>query len=294
MSGEFSSADSADSEVSLSSLSDSLSSSSSSAPVPPYFGPPVVRYASIQLAYKTEAEWTVLNPKPKAGQFCINTDGRFKIGNGTDFWLTLTYHTHDWSELSGKPLVFPPDTHSHGWSEIADKPTTFAPAAHTHTWSEVTDKPATYPPDVHTHAWSGITDKPTTFAPEAHTHPWSEVTDKPALSRGTTIVVTGKPDADEVIAVPVVTGINEFVLAASGAGISAVAQVAATAETVCLIKKNSDTVVTLTWAAAGTVATVAVSAETTFAGGDLLSVVFGAVPDATLANIGITIGGARA
>lgn len=33
--------------------------------------------------------------------------------------------TFAWSDITGKPLTFPPSPHTHPWDEITDKPTTF-------------------------------------------------------------------------------------------------------------------------------------------------------------------------
>jgi hypothetical protein len=60
-------------------------------------------------------------------------------------FYSLTSHTHTWSQITGKPTLFPPEYHTHPWGEITGKPTTFDPTPHTHQWGEVTNKPATYP-----------------------------------------------------------------------------------------------------------------------------------------------------
>jgi baseplate upper protein BppU/tail fiber-like repeat protein/tail-like repeat protein len=80
-------------------------------------------------------------------------------------------HVHAWTEITGKPTIFPTD-----WASVSGKPATFPPTAHTHLWADITDKPTTFAPTAHTHLWADITDKPTTFTPAAHTHAIADVT----------------------------------------------------------------------------------------------------------------------
>lgn len=49
------------------------------------------------------------------------------------------------------------------------------------TWSEVTGKPSTFPPETHTHGWSEVTGRPSTFPPETHTHDVADVTGLQAI-----------------------------------------------------------------------------------------------------------------
>lgn len=83
--------------------------------------------------------------------------------------------------------------------------------------------------------------------------------------------------------------------AANFAGSYAKATVAATAETVFDIQKNGVSVGSITFAASGTSGTFVSSGgtEVSFAAGDVLSIVGPATADATLANIGIAMAGAR-
>ena len=46
-------------------------------------------------------------------------------------------HTHTYSEITGKPSVFPPAAHSHPWSDLTGVPTAFPPSAHQHTIGDV-------------------------------------------------------------------------------------------------------------------------------------------------------------
>ena len=102
--------------------------------------------------------------------------------------------------------------------------------------------------------------------------------------------VGGKPTASEVvalIAVPVAC-----TLPAGLTGSIVKAGVAATASAALSVRKNGSQFGTATFAAAGTTATLAVASATTFAAGDLLSIVAPASADATLADIAITLVGA--
>jgi hypothetical protein len=89
-----------------------------------------------------------------------------------------------WQEITGKPLVFPPDLHTHEISEVEGLQAALDAAGGGEggtvslAWSEITGKPSTFPPSVHTHvlAWSEISSKPATFPPSAHTHTQGDVT----------------------------------------------------------------------------------------------------------------------
>jgi len=69
------------------------------------------------------------------------------------------------------------------------------------------------------------------------------------------------------------------------------AETAATASTVFDVKKNGSNVGTITFAAAGTVATFVMASQTNFVAGDRLTVIAPASPDLTLANIGFNLHG---
>jgi hypothetical protein len=72
-----------------------------------------------------------------------------------------------------------------------------------------------------------------------------------------------------------------------------VAATAATAQTDFDLKKNGSSVGTMRFAASGTVASFIMASQTTFAAGDVLTVVAPGTPDATLANIGFALAGTR-
>jgi hypothetical protein len=83
-----------------------------------------------------------------------------------------------------------------------------------------------------------------------------------------------------------------FTLAAGATG-AAKAGTAAVGSTVLTISKNGAGIGTLTWAAAGTVATVNITSATAFAAGDVLAIVGPATADAALADIAISLAGTR-
>ena len=71
------------------------------------------------------------------------------------------------------------------------------------------------------------------------------------------------------------------------------AGVAATAETIFTLKKNGGAIGTVTFAIGGTSGSVAFTAATAFAVGDILTCVAPAVRDGSIANLGFTIKGTR-
>jgi hypothetical protein len=66
---------------------------------------------------------------------------------------------------------------------------------------------------------------------------------------------------------------------------------AATASTVLTLRKNGTSFGTATWAAAGTEPTLAAASATSFAIGDVFSITAPATPDATLADVSLTVVG---
>ena len=95
-----------------------------------------------------------------------------------------------WQEITGKPLVFPPDVHTHTMEDVDGLLEALAAAGTGEggtvslAWAEITGKPSTFPPAAHTHAWASITDKPTTYAPTAHGHGTGEITGLDAALAG--------------------------------------------------------------------------------------------------------------
>lgn len=76
-------------------------------------------------------------------------------------------------------------------------------------------------------------------------------------------------------------------------GSYATATTAALAECILTIKKNGTSVGTITWAAAGTVATLAMAAQLDLVAGDLLQIWTPLVADAQLAGVTISLKGAQ-
>jgi hypothetical protein len=67
-------------------------------------------------------------------------------------YTTISGGSTDWSQITNKPLTYPPSAHNH---DLLYKPFNYVP-----TWAEITGKPATFPPSPHTQDWSTITGKP--------------------------------------------------------------------------------------------------------------------------------------
>lgn len=84
---------------------------------------------------------------------------------------------------------------------------------------------------------------------------------------------------------------RDFDSTSSFTGTVCSAGTAATAQTDFLVKKNGSTVATLRFAAAGTTCSIVSPSTTAFAATDVLTVVAPGSPDATLANIAITLKG---
>lgn len=113
--------------------------------------------------------------------------------------------------------------------------------------------------------------------------------------RSFNLSIAGRMQDDEVLAtIPIVVTANQFILAAGGTGISAVAGTTATASTTVTIKKNGSAVATIVWSAGTGVGTPTVASSVTFGEGDVMTIHAPAVADVTLANVGITISGPRA
>lgn len=101
----------------------------------------------------------------------------------------------------------------------------------------------------------------------------------------------GKPTNSEVLLrLPFVRDVD---FPASLTGSQLKAGIAATASTVISLQKNAVEFGTVTVAISGTTGTFAAASPTSFAAGDILTVVAPATADATLASIGITLKGTR-
>lgn len=103
--------------------------------------------------------------------------------------------------------------------------------------------------------------------------------------------IAGEPTTDEIVMRFVSP--RAFTLPASLTGSYAKAAVAATASTDFDIQKNGSSIGTLNFAISGTVGTWTFASLTSFAAGDILSVVAPTTPDASLADISITFAGIR-
>lgn len=135
-----------------------------------------------------------------------------------------------------------------------------------------------------------ITNGDTTHAPSG-----DAVFDALALKLTTTsapydvaVSYDGVPDASATIRIVVP---RAFSSGASWAGSLCSAGTAATAQTDFLLKVNTVTKLTLRFAAAGTTCSLVSPTSVTFAAGDVIEIIAPGTPDATLANIAISLKG---
>jgi hypothetical protein len=98
--------------------------------------------------------------------------------------------------------------------------------------------------------------------------------------------IIGKPDANAVVMQFVAN--RAFTLPAGFTGSVARASTVGTGSTVLTVRKNTTTVGTITFAASATVGTFVAASGSSFAVGDVLSVVAPAAIDSTLANVQFT------
>jgi hypothetical protein len=99
--------------------------------------------------------------------------------------------------------------------------------------------------------------------------------------------VFDKPMASEQVVRFIVP--RNIKIPANFVGSRAVAETAATAQTVFVVKKNGTQIATITFGISGSTATFSTQAEVSFIAGDKLVVEAPASPDLTLANIDFTI-----
>lgn len=104
--------------------------------------------------------------------------------------------------------------------------------------------------------------------------------------------VVGKPAAGAVVAEFIAP--RAFTIASALSGTQIKAGTAAAASAAFSLRKNGTEFGTATFAAAGTVPTLAAASQTSFAAGDVLRVVAPATADATLADIVFTVVGVLA
>ncbi len=103
--------------------------------------------------------------------------------------------------------------------------------------------------------------------------------------------VSGKPAASDIVLRFV--AVDPFTLPASLTNSKGDAATAATAQTDFDVKKGATSIGTVRFAASGTTASFIAASATSFAVGDVLSIVAPGTPDATLANISITLRASR-
>ena len=65
-------------------------------------------------------------------------------------------HVHDWSSITSRPSVYPPESHNHNdlyytETEITNLLAGFSKSTHSHSWGQITGKPSTFVPSSHNH-----------------------------------------------------------------------------------------------------------------------------------------------
>ena len=100
----------------------------------------------IQVRRGTSAQWAAVNPVLETGEFGYATDGKvLKIGDGAGDWLSLPTVNGVSAESVADAVAAWLDEHGSGssgpiaWTEVTGKPTVFPPSVHTHTASSITD-----------------------------------------------------------------------------------------------------------------------------------------------------------
>ena len=99
------------------------------------------------------------------------------------------------------------------------------------------------------------------------------------------------PDVSDVVARWAIA--RNVAFPAGMTGSRASAGVAATAQTIYTVKKNGSAVATITWAISGTTGTYAAALAWSVVPGDVVTIEAPASPDATLAQVSITMIGIR-
>lgn len=104
--------------------------------------------------------------------------------------------------------------------------------------------------------------------------------DASAYIKGLSSFCAGKPLASEILA----GAVSPYALTLSAANSAARAGIAATAQTIFVVKRGGTQIGTVTFAASATTGTISISSSAV-AAGDHLTINAPAVPDATLADI---------
>ena len=104
------------------------------------------------------------------------------------------------------------------------------------------------------------------------------------------VALSGAPSDGQVITHVLPVAVT---FPASATGSQAKSGVAAAATATVSLKKNGTEFATAEWSAAGTVGAFTAASATSFAAGDVLTIVFPATADTTLADVGITLMGYR-
>lgn len=227
----------------------------------------------IQFRRDTAANWTAANPTLSTGELALETDTRkFKIGNGTTAWTVLAY--------AGTMNVddYVPVTRTINGTAL-DANVTLAhndmSGLNTLDYQHLTAAELSV-----VQATSGINTGDQDLSGYA---PLVQPFDVHVFIPGTLI------NAMTVVSVPVARSVS---FSANLAGSYAIADTAATAESILLVNKNGTQVCSITFAAVSTTGVFS-SASVSFAAGDILEITGPAIADTTLANIGIVLAGLR-
>lgn len=234
-----------------------------------------------------------------------------------DLFKQLIEAAAEWDKIQNMPTQFPPANHGHSINEISGLQTsldskaalaspalTGNPTATTQTAGNNSTRIATtaFVTTAVNNGVSGkadlaspaLTGSPTSTTPSSGTNNTriattafvqSELSQlQNSITKGFGSFCSGKPSANQIVG----GGVAPYSFTLSAANSECKSIIAATGVTIFVIRKNTTTIGTVTWAAGSTIGVVAYTAPTV-AAKDLITLHAPASPDATLSDISFTL-----